>query len=110
MALAGKEPARVIGADAILKDRPGFEVELLPGLDPGGPYAIDRHEVLMVSAATGASPGTAARRCSRRATPAPCRRASAQPRALDDRRGEPLPRPQHRRSRRTDPPLTGSSA
>lgn len=49
MALAGKEPARVIGADAVLKDRPGFEVELLArGSIPEAAYATDRHEVLMV--------------------------------------------------------------
>lgn len=49
MALAGKEPAKVIGADAILKDRPGFEVELLTrGSIPEDAYTTDRHEVLMV--------------------------------------------------------------
>lgn len=49
MALAGKQPAKVIGADAILKDRPGFEVELLTrGSIPETPYVTDRHEVLMV--------------------------------------------------------------
>jgi len=49
MALAGKEPAKVIGADAILKDRPGFDVELLTrGSIPETAYATDRHEVLMV--------------------------------------------------------------
>ena len=29
MALAGKTPAKVIGADALLKDKPGFEVDFL---------------------------------------------------------------------------------
>jgi mannose-6-phosphate isomerase-like protein (cupin superfamily) len=49
MALAGKAPAKVIGPDALLKDRPGFEVEFLTrGSIPEEPYAIDRHEVLMV--------------------------------------------------------------
>lgn len=49
MALARKAPARVIGADAILKDKPGFEVELLTrGSIPEASYATDRHEVLMV--------------------------------------------------------------
>jgi len=49
MALAGKEPAKVIGADAILKDRPGFEVELLTrGSIPEDAYTTDRHEVLLV--------------------------------------------------------------
>ena len=49
MALAGHEPARVIGAEGKLKDRPGFEVELLTrGSIPETPYSTDRHEVLMV--------------------------------------------------------------
>jgi mannose-6-phosphate isomerase-like protein (cupin superfamily) len=49
MALAGKQPAKVIGADAVLKDRPGFEVEFLArGSIPETPYVTDRHEVLMV--------------------------------------------------------------
>ena len=49
MALAGKQPAKVIGADAVLKVRPGFEVELLSrGTIPETAYATDRHEVLMV--------------------------------------------------------------
>ncbi len=48
MALAQKSPAKVIGADAILKDRPGFDVELLTrGSIPEEAYTIDRHEVLM---------------------------------------------------------------
>ncbi len=49
MALAGKAPAKVIGADALLRDRPGFEVEFLTrGSIPETSYATDRHEVLMV--------------------------------------------------------------
>jgi mannose-6-phosphate isomerase-like protein (cupin superfamily) len=48
MALAGRGPAKVIGADARLKDRPGFEVEFLTrGSLPEAPYRLDRHEVLM---------------------------------------------------------------
>lgn len=48
MALADKQPAKVIGADAILKDRPGFEVELLSRSSISGDmYSVDRHEVLM---------------------------------------------------------------
>lgn len=48
MALAAKKPARVIGDDAILRDRPGFEVEFLTrGSIPETPYATPRHEVLM---------------------------------------------------------------
>jgi mannose-6-phosphate isomerase-like protein (cupin superfamily) len=49
MALAGKEPAQVIGPDALLRDRPGFKVEFLTrGSIPEEPYQTDRHEVLMV--------------------------------------------------------------
>jgi mannose-6-phosphate isomerase-like protein (cupin superfamily) len=49
MALAGKEPARVIGENALLVDKPGFEVELLTrGSIAETPYTIDTHEVLMV--------------------------------------------------------------
>lgn len=49
MALAQKAPARVIGEDALLRDKPGFEVELLTrGSIPETPYAIGKHEVLMV--------------------------------------------------------------
>ena len=49
MALATDAPAKVIGADGIIADRPGFEVELLTrGSIPETPYRNDQHEVLMV--------------------------------------------------------------
>jgi mannose-6-phosphate isomerase-like protein (cupin superfamily) len=49
MALAGTKPAKVIGEHAMLRDKPGFEVELLTrGSIPETPYATPRHEVLMV--------------------------------------------------------------
>ena len=49
MALASKKPAKVIGQDAILKDKPGFEVQLLTrGSIPTETYSTHRHEVLMV--------------------------------------------------------------
>lgn len=49
MALAKHEPARVLGADGLLRDRPGFEVDLITrGSIPDTPCATDRHEVLMV--------------------------------------------------------------
>jgi quercetin dioxygenase-like cupin family protein len=49
MALAAKKPAKVIGEHAMLRDKPGFEVELLTrGSIPETPYATPRHEVLMV--------------------------------------------------------------
>jgi mannose-6-phosphate isomerase-like protein (cupin superfamily) len=49
IALAGKAPAKVIGADALIKDLPGFEVELIArGSIPETSYTCDRHEVLMI--------------------------------------------------------------
>jgi mannose-6-phosphate isomerase-like protein (cupin superfamily) len=49
MALAGKAPAKVIGENALLRDKPGFEVELLTrGSIPETAYVNERHEVLMV--------------------------------------------------------------
>jgi quercetin dioxygenase-like cupin family protein len=48
MALSDRQPARVIGAEGRLRDRPGFEVEFLSrGSIPDAPYTLDRHEVLM---------------------------------------------------------------
>ncbi len=48
MALANGKPAKVIGADALLRDRPGFEVQLLTrGSIPENMYTMDCHEVLM---------------------------------------------------------------
>jgi hypothetical protein len=48
MALSDHQPARVIGPDAKLRDRPGFDVELLSRNSiPDTTYAIDTHEVLM---------------------------------------------------------------
>ena len=114
MALADHQPARVIGADAILKDRPGFDVELLTrGSIPEDPYEIDRHEVLMVMrghwrlAWSGGETVLAPGRHLRRAPGSP-----AQPDALHDGRSEPLPRPQHARSGRADdaPLNTGPDA
>lgn len=49
LALAAKAPARVIGGDrALIRDRPGFEVELVARGSLDGAYATDRHEVLLV--------------------------------------------------------------
>ena len=50
MALAGKAPARVIGsAGALIRDRPGFEIELLArGSNSPEPRTNAAHEVLMV--------------------------------------------------------------
>jgi quercetin dioxygenase-like cupin family protein len=48
VALADRQPCKVIGEQGRLRDRPGFEVELLAraSLD-AKPYALDRHEILM---------------------------------------------------------------
>ena len=49
MAMAGRQPAAVIGEDAMLPDKPGFEVEFLTrGSIPEDRYSSDRHEILMV--------------------------------------------------------------
>ena len=48
VALADRQPAQVIGAEGLLRDRPGFEVEFLTrGSIPEAPYTTDRHEVVM---------------------------------------------------------------
>jgi mannose-6-phosphate isomerase-like protein (cupin superfamily) len=48
MALSDRQPAKVIGAEGVLRDRPGFEVELLSRNSVSdGSYSVDRHEVLM---------------------------------------------------------------
>ena len=48
IALSDTSPAKVIGANAILKDRPGFEVDFLSRNSiPDEPYETDRHEILM---------------------------------------------------------------
>ena len=49
LALADKQPARVIGPAAMLPDKPGFEVDFISrGSIPPEPYQTERHEVLMV--------------------------------------------------------------
>ena len=49
MALSDHQSAKVIGAQACLKDRPGFEMELLSrkSISPDA-YSLDCHEILMV--------------------------------------------------------------
>ena len=48
MALSDRQPCKVIGAEGVLRDRPGFEVEFLSRDSiPATPYAMDRHEALM---------------------------------------------------------------
>lgn len=49
MALSDQQPAKVIGPDAVLEDRPGFDVELLSRSSINNErYSVDQHEVLMV--------------------------------------------------------------
>lgn len=48
IALAQHAPARVIGQDAMLRDRPGFEVDFLTRGSVEGVYTTDKHEVFMV--------------------------------------------------------------
>ncbi len=48
MALADRQPAKVIGPDAKLRDRPGFEVDFITrGSIPEARYSCDAPEVLM---------------------------------------------------------------
>ena len=48
MALASGQPAKVIGPEAKLRDKPGFEVDFLTrGSISGDAYSVDKHEVLM---------------------------------------------------------------
>ena len=47
-ALGARMPVKVIGEHAIIRDKPGFEVEFLTrGSIPDSPYAVPRHEVLI---------------------------------------------------------------
>lgn len=49
MALAAGNPCKVIGENALLKDKPGFEVEFLTrGSIPDTAYKLNCHEILMV--------------------------------------------------------------
>jgi mannose-6-phosphate isomerase-like protein (cupin superfamily) len=49
MALADRQPAKVIGPDAMLRDRPGFEVDFITrGSLADTTYSTPRHEILMV--------------------------------------------------------------
>ena len=49
MALASARPCLVIGENGLIRDRPGFTVELLTrGSLPDADYVTERHEVLMV--------------------------------------------------------------
>ncbi len=48
MALAANQPAKVIGPNGMLKDKPGFEVDFITRSSLGAePHAVDHHEVLM---------------------------------------------------------------
>jgi quercetin dioxygenase-like cupin family protein len=48
MALADHQPAKVIGPDSMLRDKPGFEVDFITrGSVPETSYSTPRHEILM---------------------------------------------------------------
>ncbi|MEZ5535619.1 MAG: cupin domain-containing protein [Thiolinea sp.] len=48
MALAKRQPANVLSADGLIKDRPGFSVDFINHHTPLDAYRTERHEVLMV--------------------------------------------------------------
>jgi len=49
MALAANQPARIIGEDALIRDKPGFECEFITRGSQDGPQGGDgRHHILMV--------------------------------------------------------------
>ena len=49
MALAARQPCAVIGEKALIRDKPGFEVDFISrGSIPAMPYGTKRHEILMV--------------------------------------------------------------
>lgn len=49
LAMSDAQPAKVIGPDAMLKDRPGFDVDLISRRSISAqPYICESHEVLMV--------------------------------------------------------------
>ena len=49
MALADRQPAKVIGQDAMLRDRPGFDVDFITrGSIAEEAYTTRRHEIVMV--------------------------------------------------------------
>ena len=48
MALAQNTPANVISVDGLIKDQPGFSVDLVSHQTPVGSYNTERHEILMV--------------------------------------------------------------
>ena len=48
VALADRAPAQIIGENALLRDRPGFEVDFITrGSAPSTSYYTDRHEIIM---------------------------------------------------------------
>lgn len=48
MALSDRQPADVIGPDAMLRDRPGFDVDFISnGSLSGDTYSLNQHEILM---------------------------------------------------------------
>lgn len=47
MGLAEKEVCKVIGAEGVIKDRPGFDIEFLTRGSESAAYNTDRHDILM---------------------------------------------------------------
>ncbi len=49
LAMSDRQPVSVLGADGMLRDRPGFEIDLISRQSiPEDAYRTDQHEVLMV--------------------------------------------------------------
>ena len=49
VALADRQPCKVVGPEAMLPDKPGFDVEFLTrGSIPETPYSTERHEIIMI--------------------------------------------------------------
>ncbi len=49
MALSDQQPVQVIGANAVIPDRPGFDLDFISRESiPNRSYSVDKHEVLMV--------------------------------------------------------------
>ncbi len=49
MAMASDQPVSVLAADGMLKDKPGFEIDLINRTSiSNSPYSTERHEILMI--------------------------------------------------------------
>ncbi len=104
IALSDRQPAKVIGANGKLRDRPGFDVEFPSrSLIPNAPYRLDRHVVLSADARPLAPDlewrhhGAELQRHCGSAT-----RSGTFSRPRDDRRSLAVPGGGHRRQSRSD--------